>query len=536
MADADEDRLLSIGQAPRSRSSKDVDGDSASDTDSDAAPDYRFLPGTTASAKKNALPARGTKDFEPNSTMRQSSALDTSREAMTDALSALRLHSTKKGEMIGVYFVNEVDWDGMRFDDIQDDDNDDDASGENTKKAKKATPLIKGEGRCVVVEKFTNTHVRTMGKSDRRNWIWLLPEEALFLLERGSLDIRYEVDNTSEEERSAGDESESREQDGTTGDQDHGRDDFPASSDRPTVVQSEDGQPRLKASNIPMSLQGAYAAFIGKPGLTLERYSVYANLKRAGYIVQRAPTWHGPVSRSTGDTQEVAVRSTSSEASSTQPISLVSRLIACLFRSAPKPGRIPCHNLVTGPLLSPGLFRNYYDVYRQLYLIPQYGHAEPPALTSPQDSDVAEDVESPSVAQSVSADPPLCPAFVLHKPSALQSYKKTSPPPPHFHVVVLPARQSVIPTSTQIGELLASMPDDPLPNADRKKFETRIKHGKRSVLLAVVDCGVISYVRFSSGGFEESLWQENERRGVGKGGKKGGGWGGRVKGKGKVGK
>ena len=47
----------------------------------------------------------------------------------------------------------------------------------------------------------------------------------------------------------------------------------------------------------------------------------------------------------------------------------------------------------------------------------------------------------------------------------------------------------------EIGALLDSMPDDSLP-AD-KRPEQRLKHGTKNVILAVVDCGVISYLRFS---------------------------------------
>ena len=89
---------------------------------------------------------------------------------------------------------------------------------------------------------------RTAGE----NRLWLLPEEVIYLLERGTIDVRWPVD--------------------------------------------EDDQDGV---GLPMSLQGAYAAFIGMEGgvggaLTFERYSVYAGLKRSGYIVHRAPTWNSP--------------------------------------------------------------------------------------------------------------------------------------------------------------------------------------------------------------------------------------------------
>lgn len=565
MADADEDRIPSIGQLSKPTDPNDPDNDSGSDADSDAAPDYRFLPGTT-SAKKHALPTRGTKDFEPNSTARQSSTLDNSRKAMTDALSVLRVHSTRKGEMVGVYFANEKDWDGMLYDRKQEE-----KDGEDTKiRAKKSGGLVEGEGRCVAVEKFTNTYVRTMGKSDRRNWMWLLPEEALFLIERGSLDIRYEaqegedegeLDQEQEDSNDYATEPESeRDQAQESYDGSEESEQPVASEDiqsvstssqltetqprrgqskesQPTILDpSPDDQPQLKPSRIPMSLQGAYAAFIGKSGLTLERYTVYANLKRAGFIVQRAPTWHGPLTEPENATNELTQQPTTpnSLTISSQPISLISRLLSYLFKSPPKPNNIPCHNSVIGPLISPGLFRNYYDVYRQLYLIPQYNYTELTASSPSPTSEIPATINTlPSPTQSQPTDPPLLPTYHLHKPSILATYKKTSPPPPSYTVVVLPSRTTQIPTSTQIGDLLASQPDDLLQNADKKKLETRVKHGRRNVLVAIVDCGIVSYLRFSGGGFEESLWGDAERRGIGGRGGKGSAGRGRGGGRGR---
>ena len=81
-----------------------------------------------------------------------------------------------------------------------------------------------------------------------QNRLWLLPEEILYLIERGTVDARWPSGDSSDD------------------------------------------------LGLPMSLQGAYAAFIGladehDDGLTSERYSVYSALKRLGYSVHRAPTW-----------------------------------------------------------------------------------------------------------------------------------------------------------------------------------------------------------------------------------------------------
>lgn len=82
------------------------------------------------------------------------------------------------------------------------------------------------------------------------NRLWLLPEEILYLLERGTVDVRWPVEDDDDEKE-----------------------------------------------GLPMSLQGAYSAFIGMEAdlhgaLTFERYSVYSALKRMGYVVHRAPTWN----------------------------------------------------------------------------------------------------------------------------------------------------------------------------------------------------------------------------------------------------
>lgn len=105
---------------------------------------------------------------------------------------------------------------------------------------------------CVYITNARGTFFRTIGKEDRWNRTWLLPEEALYLLERGTLDIRW-----------------------------------PASI---TGSVRTDGEEEL---DLPMSLQAAYACLMGRGGLTLERFSVYTGLKRLGYTVIRAPSWDG---------------------------------------------------------------------------------------------------------------------------------------------------------------------------------------------------------------------------------------------------
>jgi len=89
--------------------------------------------------------------------------------------------------------------------------------------------------RMAEVHMARGPHFKTVGKADRRGVLWLLPEETIYLVERGNLECWWE-------------------------------------------------------EGVPMSLQGVYATALDGCG-GLERYQVYAYLKRAGYILARAPTF-----------------------------------------------------------------------------------------------------------------------------------------------------------------------------------------------------------------------------------------------------
>lgn len=90
----------------------------------------------------------------------------------------------------------------------------------------------------------------------------LLPEEALYLLERGSMQIWKRYGSTSQTEPGA--EEQLNE---TT----HG---FDGATE--------------------MTVMEGFSTFIGMEGLSMERYQVYAGLKRLGYTVQRTPQFLPP--------------------------------------------------------------------------------------------------------------------------------------------------------------------------------------------------------------------------------------------------
>jgi tRNA-splicing endonuclease subunit Sen54 len=459
MADVDEDAIPASSGSGGGRPDDDLE---------DEAQDFRFLAQLTGTQGAAVIPKRGTKDFEPNPTRSQASALEASRLAMHTALSAGRYHGGKN-HLVGQYIADENDW---RWDDSE----------------------KRSGGRCVVVNKFKSTHLKVMGMADRKNRVWFLPEEALFLLERGSLDIRWPDDK----KEVGGDEDTSAEEDGKKS--------VPnAVADVDSPPDGDDGDDQVGA--LPMSLQGAYASFINKDGLTLERYSVYAGLKRAGYVVQRAPMWYdGADYTGTRQPRRDSTTTTSSHNQQSSATAVIYRLVSWLFREEKK----ACP--ASGPLVAPGLYRNYTDMFRMLALINYHDGTNPTK------------VEAAPAGRPSPAGP-----FRVHyhvwKPSTSNTYRKTAPPPPDYRIAVVDARTTAVPTLTQIGDLLDSQPEN---LNSSKRLETRVKHGRRHVLLAVVDTGVVSYLRLSDACFgAEKLFEEKVAGAGGKGRGRGGGVAGR---------
>jgi tRNA-splicing endonuclease subunit Sen54 len=197
------------------------------------------------------IPRRGEKDFEPDGTNHQDRVLADSRQAMYNALSLERIQPPKSHVR--------ATW------------------HENLQRAS--------------VTKPRGPHFQTVGKQESSGNLWLLPEETLWLLERGTITCWWE-------------------------------------------------------SGLPMSLQGCYAACLGDgSGLTLERFQVFANLKRTGYTIMRAPSWDSSVADCVGsiETQQRGV--------STWVVGLFCKIFSFAFGEGLSPP--------SGPLIEPGLWRSY---------------------------------------------------------------------------------------------------------------------------------------------------------------------------------
>ncbi|KAF1951435.1 tRNA splicing endonuclease-like protein subunit, partial [Byssothecium circinans] len=394
------------------------------------------LAGTSHDTSSLTLPKRGEKDFESHSTQLQLSTLEASRAAMHSVLSWQRTHNPKAHVLAAYHEASNM----------------------------------------ACVDKVRSSQFLTVGRS-RGGKEWLLPEEALFMIERGTLDCRWPVYQSEQEDVEEG------------------------------------GKMEETKNGAPMSLQGAYAAFLGfEEGvggkLTMEMWIVYAGLKRAGYVVFRHGDWDD-------DRAELQpLKPTASSKEDQQP-RLISRFFTEIWRRISQPTyAVQPENLAFGPLIKPGLYRSYADIFRLLNLIPTYDHAAAPQFTLPSD---------PTNPYRIHFD--------VWKTAGSQRFRKANRRPPDFRVCVINARETPIPTAAQLNDLLATVADDPPPTTSTNIFQN-LKYGKRNVILAIVDNGIPSYITVADAPFVgEKVYDRGVRGGRGKGGARGRGGRGRGRGR-----
>ncbi|KAH8104966.1 tRNA-splicing endonuclease subunit sen54 N-term-domain-containing protein [Phellopilus nigrolimitatus] len=329
----------------------------------------------------------------------------------------------------------------------------------------------------------------------------LLPEEALYLVERGSMFCWAQVDGMR-----------------------HDR--------------CED------LEGTPMTVQQAYMDMIGREDLTLERYQVFAYLKRLGYTVTRA---RPPDAFYTIPPPFPKASSTKTSAG---VLARLAELFIAPFRTVFGSSSTKIdwwRPLGTGGLLH--RFLSYSSVFSTLRFIPS-GYKLP--MSQPSDSSI----DSPPLQTSS----PYEVFFNLYKPAT--SYRKTAPPPPDYSLIVVNGRTTPMPTLHELSRLFDELPELPLPgprkrppqaqpalNKDSKAetgqipliqpspplsvfqrilqllrslFHRRndmdkdppprprrpnpfqvLKTGKKMIVIAAVDAGMISFFRFGQGSFDE---------------------------------
>ncbi|KAL8726858.1 MAG: hypothetical protein Q9181_005900 [Wetmoreana brouardii] len=281
----------------------------------------------------SALPRRGIKDFESHGTQSQLSVLENSRQAMHDALDVGRVH-TGKGTLVGYLDVDEIVGKGEE---------DEVAGGKGPQGVLAEEGRRKRAERPVVIDKPLGQHIRTTGMADRDGRLWLLPEEVLYLVERGSLELRYRSPSATPTQQNGNKEMASR--DHETEDEDRVMKE--ARKENETGEGDWDG--------VSISLQACYAWFIGRDGLSLERYTVYAGLRRSGYIVMRAPGWYSRDSDSRQQ-QPSIIHAQGGVPKEAKALSIWQWLYKTfLERKAQEPPPL-------GPLVGKGLYRNHSTI------------------------------------------------------------------------------------------------------------------------------------------------------------------------------
>lgn len=450
--DDDDEKLFAAG-SKQPAENETAGGDEAME---DEMPDYKlFMSMFNKKGVSSKTIRKGEKDFESHGTKAQDGALEASRQAMEEVLSYTRIHR-EDAWVRGWYFPG---WWAQYW-------------GETT-----GAEGIYLQDRVVVMEHERGHWMKDIGRTVSGNKenrgvgkLWLLPEEALYLVERGTIDLWW-PDKPFEEL-------------------------LPKNSASGSAVQSGLGPDDYEAG-VPLSLEAAYCMLIGdnekeQGKISLPRYQVYAHLKRAGFIILRAPT----------------------EPSPPEPAQTPTRTLWQWMQSLISPPKRPAPNPY-GPLVQPGLYRAYRPIYEQLALLPRHS----PRKSKPSGNMPTE---------------PFRVFFHVWKAGGAP-FSKKNPPPPDFRIAVADTSDSCVPTLGQIEALLESTPHDPPRSEWQGNGRTyqRLKHGQRNVLVAVVDRGLVNFMRFGEGAFgEEEIFDRFDTRGGGRGrgGKRGGRGGGRGRG------
>ncbi|KAI5449698.1 tRNA-splicing endonuclease subunit sen54 [Naganishia albida] len=372
----------------------------------------------------------------------------------------------------------------------------------------------------------------------------LLPEEALYLLERGTMQIWCAP--------SAYD---------------------PALGRTEQVGYEFDEEVQGFKGMVEMSVMEGFSRFIGQEGLSLERYQVYAGLKRLGYTVQRTERFL-PARFRKPESTEQAVTTTGAgasqvllrlEASVRTGLRTVLRTIAFPFVWLLK----AFHNVTARlfqrsgddgqRLLGKVTATGYGALYEKLRIIPS-GHSHPSRIpASPSPTPAADATEDPFASL---VENPYLPFFHVWKPATHWTrgkWDRGSPEglqslPPDFWIGVVDARSVPFPTLPQMEEIFPVLPALPTPmvrprgTAPPKAGTTpapaatpspsfgrrfldffhlgargkpaaapplvntflALKQGDRSLIVAVVDGGNVGWTRLGRGGFEEHVMVPNE--------------------------
>lgn len=234
----------------------------------------------------------------------------------------------------------------------------------------------------------------------------------------------------------------------------------------------------------PMSLQAVYACCISSHG-DLENQLVYSYLKKVGFIVHRHSFFVEPAIESETRNSINSINSISLNIYVQLGLRKVLDSLEWLFLYPQTYNQFwkPWKRPTMKTLLTKILYRNYNSVFDDLQIIPCY---------NPTKLDISVEVE-----QEENSSEPLSIMYNVWKPT--DRFKKSNPGPADFQIVVLSARQTTMPTLAQIAQLFKDIPLD-LKVESQSQIQ-RLKNGWKSIIIAVVDSGVVNFVRVSDVAF-----------------------------------
>ncbi|KZT65818.1 hypothetical protein DAEQUDRAFT_730993 [Daedalea quercina L-15889] len=428
--------------------------DEQSSGEEDQGPDWTKIP--SVSTARPFIPKRGEKDFEPTAaggSGLQRHVLDRSRHAMLEALSAPRTISSKS--------VSYAVW----YPDI----------------ARAHVTMSRG----IHFTNMGHSVARTTSVEDSKKFakrLELLPEETLYLVERGAM-LCWKASDL-------------------------------VLTDAPGLDDID---------GVPMTVQHAFAEMIGTADLTLEQYQVFAYLKRLGYVVTRTkpPNPEYPVPSLIEPPKKRRVLSCFGRVLQLVQwplqllLGLVSRFdwwrpirLSCLqisdtrslFRSLrflPGGHDVPLHVKVSPRVTSP--YEIFYNVYKPSTPFkktapppPDYSVVVVNARTTPMPT-------LTELAALFGALPELPPPLPRKRQSFAQHKADATAPPPAS------TSQTTHPPSSLVQRLFPwAFPSraSPEPVRNANPFLS-LKTGKKMVVIAAVDAGMTSFFRFGEGVFTE---------------------------------
>ncbi|KZT40786.1 hypothetical protein SISSUDRAFT_1126978 [Sistotremastrum suecicum HHB10207 ss-3] len=240
----------------------------------------------------------------------------------------------------------------------------------------------------------------------------------------------------------------------------------------------------------PMTVQHAWGEMIGSESLTLEKYQVYSYLRRLGYVVTRhrkpsSSPWY-PIPE-IGDAQSTAKAApASSRGLRASVATLVSSPFWWLW----------------------GLFESmWYDPWRPLRGKWRWIHTYPSLLSSlralpsassrpltsspipPPASTIPTSVSKRMAGSNQASHPPAPTVspyeifYSLYKPST--SFRKSAPPPPDFYLVVVDARTTSIPSLFDLERLWSQIPETRLQASISRKMMAAKREDARKEKIAL---------------------------------------------------